>query len=139
MKIAGEARLIAVEDAARYRDALGTPLPAGPAGVAARAGARRRRATCVRRYARTHGPFTAAEAAARLGVGVAVVEATLRRLAETGRVVEGEFRPGGHGREWCDADVLRVAAAAIAGARCARRWSRSSRTCSGASSSPGTA
>ena len=27
--------------------------------------------------------------------------------ANTGRVIEGEFRPGGHGREWCDAEVLR--------------------------------
>ena len=47
----------------------------------------------VSRYARTHGPFTAAEAAARLGLGVAVVGTALKRLAADGRVVEGEFRP----------------------------------------------
>jgi ATP-dependent Lhr-like helicase len=47
----------------------------------------------VSRYARTHGPFTAAEAAARLGLGVAVVATALKRLAADGRVVEGEFRP----------------------------------------------
>ena len=46
--------------------------------------------------------------AARLGLGAAVVAATLQQLAQAGRVVEGEFRPGGQGREWCDADVLRV-------------------------------
>ena len=39
------------------------------------------------------GPFTAAEAAARLGLGVAVVGTALKRLAADGRVVEGEFRP----------------------------------------------
>ncbi|WP_410867181.1 DNA glycosylase AlkZ-like family protein, partial [Paraburkholderia sp. SIMBA_027] len=47
----------------------------------------------VSRYARTHGPFTAAEAASRLGLGVAVVNTALKRLAGDGRVVEGEFRP----------------------------------------------
>ncbi|MEZ5284307.1 MAG: crosslink repair DNA glycosylase YcaQ family protein [Vicinamibacterales bacterium] len=106
LRIAGEERAIAVEDAARYRDALGTPLPTGlPESllepVADATG------DLVRRYARTHGPFTANEVAVRLGLGPGVVLATLRRLALTGRVVEGEFRPGGHGREWCDADILR--------------------------------
>ena len=61
----------------------------------------------VARYARTHGPFQPAEAAARLGLGVAVVAATLQRLTATGRLVTGEFRPGGSGQEWCDAEVLR--------------------------------
>ena len=107
VRIAGEPRLIAVEDAARYRDGVGTPLPAGlPAALVEPAP--EAVTDLVRRYARTHGPFTPAEVAARLGVGVAVVELTLRQLAQSGRVVEGEFRPGGQGREWCDADVLRV-------------------------------
>ena len=61
----------------------------------------------VGRYARTHGPFQPAEVAARLGLGVAVVTATLQRLTGTGRLVTGEFRPGGSGQEWCDAEVLR--------------------------------
>ena len=61
----------------------------------------------VGRYARTHGPFTAAGAALRLGLGVAVVTDTLRRLADERRVTEGEFRPGGTGTEWCDVEVLR--------------------------------
>jgi ATP-dependent Lhr-like helicase len=107
LRIAGEDRLAAVEDAARYRDGLGTPLPAGlpeallepPADPLG---------DLVRRFARTHGPFTAADAAARFGLGVAIVDLTLRRLATTGRVVEGEFRPGATGREWCDAEVLRT-------------------------------
>jgi len=29
-------------------------------------------------------------------------------LLAIGRVVDGEFRPGGRGREWCDAEVLRT-------------------------------
>ena len=107
VRIAGEARLIAVEDAARYRDGVGTPLPPGlPASLVEPAP--EAMTDLVRRYARTHGPFTAPEVAARLGVGTAVVDATLRQLAESGRVVEGEFRPGGQGREWCDTDVLRT-------------------------------
>ena len=107
VRLAGEARFIAVEDAARYRDGVGTPLPPGlPAAFVEPAP--QAITDLVRRYARTHGPFMAAEAAARFGLGVAVVETTLAQLAGVGRVVEGEFRPGGHGREWCDADVLRV-------------------------------
>jgi ATP-dependent Lhr-like helicase len=30
----------------------------------------------------------------------------LKTLSATGRLLEGEFRPGGTGREWCDPDVL---------------------------------
>ena len=106
VRVAGEERLIAVEDAARYRDALGTPLPQGlPESLLEKSADAV--ADLVRRYARTHGPFTPADVASRLGLGPAVVEATLQRLASSGRVIEGEFRPGGHGREWCDAEILR--------------------------------
>ncbi|SDP65922.1 ATP dependent helicase, Lhr family [Arthrobacter sp. ok909] len=92
VNLAGVERFAAVEDAARLRDALGVPLPMGvPLAfiepVADPLG------DLVSRYARTHGPFTAAEAAARLGLGVAVVGTALKRLAADGRVVEGEFRP----------------------------------------------
>ncbi|MGO4804216.1 DEAD/DEAH box helicase [Arthrobacter sp. 2MCAF15] len=92
VNIGGAERYAAVEDAARLRDALGVPLPMGvPLAfiepVADPLG------DLVSRYARTHGPFTAAEAAARLGLGVAVVGTALKRLAADGRVVEGEFRP----------------------------------------------
>ncbi|BCW74337.1 ATP-dependent helicase [Arthrobacter sp. NicSoilB11] len=92
VNIGGVERFAAVEDAARLRDAIGVPLPMGvPLAfiepVADPLG------DLVSRYARTHGPFTAAEAAARLGLGVAVVGTALKRLAADGRVVEGEFRP----------------------------------------------
>jgi ATP-dependent Lhr-like helicase len=105
--VAGEKRLIAVEDAGRYRDALGVPLPPGlpSAFLEAVPGAG---LDLVRRYARTHGPFTAGEAARRFGLPLAGVEATLERLVGMGRVVEGGFRPGGVHREWCDVEVLRT-------------------------------
>jgi ATP-dependent Lhr-like helicase len=38
---------------------------------------------------------------------VAVVQQALERLEVAGRVVEGEFRPGGSGQEWIDVEVLR--------------------------------
>ncbi|WP_309709919.1 ATP-dependent helicase, partial [Pseudolysinimonas sp.] len=104
--IAGDARWAVVEDASRLRDALGVPLPIGvptafldpvddPVG------------DLVSRYVRTHGPFTAQDAADRLGLGVAVVTDVLRRFAADRRVVEGEFRPGATGIEWVDAEILR--------------------------------
>ena len=61
----------------------------------------------VRRYARTHGPFTLREAADRFALDTAAVENALRQLAHEGRVLEGGFRPGGLHREWCDAEILR--------------------------------
>jgi ATP-dependent Lhr-like helicase len=105
VQIAGDARIIPVEYAGRYRDALGVPLPQGlpesllqPVPHAPQ--------ELARRYARTHGPFTTADFSARYGLGRAAAEATLKELAGAGRLLEGEFRPGGSGREWCDPDVL---------------------------------
>ena len=67
VKIAGEKRLIAVEDAARYRDALGIPLPPGLPKALLEPVAQPV-LELVRRYARTHGPFTQGEAAKRFGL-----------------------------------------------------------------------
>jgi ATP-dependent Lhr-like helicase len=100
----------AVEDAGRLRDALGVALPVGvpevftevlpdPLG------------DLLRRHARTHGPFTAAQVAARFGLGTAVAQSALRPLERAGVVVQGRLRPdalGGVGDEYCDADVLRT-------------------------------
>jgi ATP-dependent Lhr-like helicase len=106
VSVAGEKRLIAVEDAGRFRDALGVALPPGlPSAfqVAVPDAA----LDLIRRFARTHGPFTTAEAAKRFGLANATVETVLNRLVQTGRIVEGGFRPGGTHREWCDHEVLR--------------------------------
>ncbi|MDQ4096150.1 MAG: DEAD/DEAH box helicase, partial [Actinomycetota bacterium] len=106
LRVAGEERWIAVEDAARMRDALGAALPVG-VPVAFLEPVADPLADLVGRYARTHGPFVAEDVAARLGLGVAVVTQALERLEAEGRVVEGEFRPGGSGREHIDVEVLR--------------------------------
>ncbi|MCW2857941.1 MAG: dependent helicase, Lhr family [Marmoricola sp.] len=106
VRIAGDERWAVVEDVARLRDGLGVPVPAGvpsaftdpvedPLG------------DLISRFARTHGPFTTADVAGRLGLGAAVARQTLLRLGAQGRVLEGEFRPSGTGSEWCDAEVLR--------------------------------
>jgi ATP-dependent Lhr-like helicase len=100
-------RLIAAEDAARYRDALGIPLPPGLA-VALLEPVAHPVLELIRRYARTHGPFTLREAADRFALDAGVVEEALRQLAHEGRVLEGGFRPGGLHREWCDAEMLRL-------------------------------
>jgi ATP-dependent helicase Lhr and Lhr-like helicase len=105
--VAREKRFIAVEDASRYRDALGTPIPHGVAErylqpVADPIG------DLVLRFARTHGPFTPQDVARRYGLGIAVITLTLERFVERGRLIEGEFRPEGTQREWCESEVLRT-------------------------------
>ncbi len=103
--IAGERRYAAAEDAGKLRDALGAGPPPGlPAAFLEPAPNALR--DVVHRYARTHGPFTAAETARRFGMGEAAVQEVLAGLAREGRVLEGAFRPGGTGREWCAPEVL---------------------------------
>jgi ATP-dependent helicase Lhr and Lhr-like helicase len=106
VRIAGADRWLAIEDAGRVRDALGVALPVGVPEVFTEP-VRDPMSDLVSRYARTHGPFHAQDVAGRLGLGVAVVGAALARLAAAGRLVQGEFRPGGAGLEWCDVEVLR--------------------------------
>jgi ATP-dependent helicase Lhr and Lhr-like helicase len=107
LRIAGERRIIASEDAARYRDGLGIPLPPGLAAALLEP-VTHPVLELVRRYARTHGPFTLREAAQRFALDTAAVEEALRQLAHEGRVLEGGFRPGGLHREWCDGEMLRL-------------------------------
>ncbi len=106
VRMGGLERFAAVEDVGRLRDGLGVPVPPGTPDVFGEP-VEDPVADLVARHARTHGPFTVEEVAARLGLGAAVVRLTLQRLASSGRVLEGEFRPGASGQEWCDAEVLR--------------------------------
>jgi ATP-dependent Lhr-like helicase len=107
IQVVGEKRLIAVEDAARYRDALGVPLPPGlPSAFLQEVP--HALTDLMRRFARTHGPFTTPDAAARFDLPGESVESVLQSLVQSGRVVEGGFRPGGIHREWCDNEVLRA-------------------------------
>ena len=108
VRIAGEPRFIAVEDAARYRDALGVPLPAGIPESLLQPVARsaRRSRAALRAHARAvHRCRSSRRATASASPAA---EAVLMRLAAEGRLLEGEFRPGGTRREWTDADVLRM-------------------------------
>ncbi|HEY7439591.1 MAG TPA: DEAD/DEAH box helicase [Acidimicrobiia bacterium] len=104
--VAGEPRTAAAEDAARYRDALGAAIPTGLPAVFTDP-VREPFHELIARYARTHGPFTSDEVAARFGVGEDRVIPVLTALESAQRVVRGEFRPGGSAREWCDVGVLR--------------------------------
>ena len=61
----------------------------------------------VRRYARTHGPFTLREAADRFALDAAAVENALRQLAQRDACLKADSGPGGLHREWCDAEILR--------------------------------
>ncbi|UUU39656.1 ATP-dependent helicase [Streptomyces sp. NBC_00162] len=106
VRIGGADHWAAIEDAGRLRDALGTALPVG-VPEAFTEPVKEPLGDLLARYARTHGPFTTVAVAARFGLGPAVTEGALHRLAAAGRVVEGEFHPAGIGQEWCDATVLR--------------------------------
>jgi ATP-dependent Lhr-like helicase len=106
VRVGGEARWIAAEDVARYRDALGiAPAPGTPAALLAPVSDPIQ--TLVARWARTHGPFVAGAVAARFALAAEEVEAVLRQLAAAGQIVLGHFRPGAPA-EWCDAEVMRL-------------------------------
>jgi ATP-dependent Lhr-like helicase len=106
---AGSTWWVAIEDIGRLRDAVGVAVPVGiPAGftdeVADPLG------ELLGRYARTRGPFSTAEAAARFGLGLRVAADALGRMAQDSRLVRGEFTDvaDGSGDQWCDAEVLRI-------------------------------
>ncbi|KRF34257.1 ATP-dependent helicase [Nocardioides sp. Soil805] len=105
-RMAGDERWTTVEDVGRLRDGLGVPVPPGTPDVFTEPH-EDPIGDLIARYARTHGPFTTADVAARLGLGEAVARHALQRLVSRGRLLEGEFRPSGSGSEWCDAEVLR--------------------------------
>jgi ATP-dependent Lhr-like helicase len=103
VRIAGEERWIAADEAGLYRDALGVPPPGGlPEGFLEEVDDAM--LSIVRRYARTHGPFPTAQLAGRYGIDPT---SSLRELERAGTLVRGELLPGGTEREWCDTEVLR--------------------------------
>jgi ATP-dependent Lhr-like helicase len=103
VRVAGEERLIAAEDAGRYRDAVGAMPPGGLPETFLEADEEPLE-SLVRRFARARGPFTTAEGNERFGRDV---EPVLRELERRQELVRGELRPGGTEREWCDPEVLR--------------------------------
>ncbi|CAB4576070.1 unannotated protein [freshwater metagenome] len=104
--VAGSERIIAAEDAGIYRDALGCALPLGLPDAFTMPVATPL-LQVVGRYSRTHGPFVARDVARRFGVSEERAASVCELLEANGRLVRGEFRPGGTEREWCDVDVLR--------------------------------
>jgi len=103
VRVGGEERYIAAEDAGLYRDALGVPPPGGLPETFLEDHPDAMRAL-VRRWARTHGPFPTARLAERYGIDPSPA---LRELESEGAMVRGELLPGGTEREWCDSEVLR--------------------------------
>ncbi|MGO9488537.1 MAG: DEAD/DEAH box helicase, partial [Solirubrobacteraceae bacterium] len=103
LRVSGEPRLIAADEAGLYRDAVGAAPPGGlPEAFLADVPDALRE--LVARYAATHGPFSTEQLHGRYGVDAAAV---LRELERDGLVVRGELRPGGTERDWCDVEVLR--------------------------------
>ena len=106
-----------VEDAARLRDGLGI-MPAAALPTALLQPVAEPLEDLVSRYARTHIPFTAQQAAEHFSrltpVGVGVLTPVLQRLQQQRRLSSGEFLPevlrasGTVGVEWVDAQVLRT-------------------------------
>lgn len=106
-----------VEDAARLRDGLGI-MPAAALPTALLDPVAEPLEDLVSRYARTHIPFTALQAAEHFSrltpVGVGVLTPVLQRLQQQRRLSSGEFlpevlrSPSAVGVEWVDAQVLRT-------------------------------
>ncbi|ACQ80703.1 DEAD/H associated domain protein [Beutenbergia cavernae DSM 12333] len=120
VRVAGREQWSAAEDAGRLRDALGTALPLGlPAAVLE--SVPDPFGDLVRRHARTHGPFTAAEVAHRFGLAPGAVLPVLRTFERDGTLTAGRLRPAASGasagsdgvpepgarEEFCDSEVLR--------------------------------
>ena len=106
--IGGVERIIAADDAGRYRDAFGCAVPLGLPREFTEP-VQRPLESVLARYARTHGPFTLDEVVSRFVITRERAAGALGALEGDQRVVRGEFRPlaGGSEREWCDAEVLR--------------------------------
>ncbi len=106
LKIAGEERWVAAEDAALYRDALGAVPPSGLPD-AFLAPVPRPMEQLVLRWACQHGPFLTRDLAERYGLLPAQLEAILQGLEARGQLLSGEFHPRGLQHEWCEPEVLR--------------------------------
>ncbi len=103
LRLGGEQRYVAAEEAGLWRDALAAVPPAGlPAAFLA--DVENPLEQIVARYARTHGPFGTGALRSRYGLDAG---AALRELERAGEIARGAIRPGGVDLEWCDVEVLR--------------------------------
>ncbi|NDB17977.1 MAG: hypothetical protein EB027_01655 [Actinobacteria bacterium] len=106
VRIGGQTRLAAIEDAGRLRDGLGVALPVGipdaftdvvPAPLH----------DLLARWARTRGPFTLADLCADWGLASAVATLVADDLVAQRRWRTGQFSADSHSTEFCDVDVVR--------------------------------
>ena len=103
LRLGGEQRYVAAEEAGLWRDALAAVPPAGlPAAFLA--DVENPLEQIVARYARAHGPFASGALRSRYGLDAS---AALRELERAGAIARGAIRPGGVDLEWCDVEVLR--------------------------------
>src|SRR6185312_6568741 len=107
LRIGGEERWISIEDAGRYRDALGVSPPIGVPEAFLKPTPEPLDGLLAR-FARTHAPFLVGEPAMRWALPESLVRHALEQLEAAGSLLHGDFRPGGVEREWCDQDVLRM-------------------------------
>ncbi|MDG5485869.1 ATP-dependent helicase [Mycolicibacterium gadium] len=107
---------VAVEDIGLLRDGVGVAVPVG-VPTAFTESVDDPLGELLSRYARTRGPFTTHDAAARFGLGLRVTADVLGRMAIDGRLIRGEFtaeaasatsNTAGDFTEWCDADILKI-------------------------------
>ncbi len=103
LRLGGERRYVAADEAGLYRDALGA-VPPGGLPEAFLGDVEDALTRLVARYACTRGPFTSAALHARYGLDTSAV---LRELERAGGLARGEIKPGGSELEWCDTEVLR--------------------------------
>lgn len=105
-----EARWIAAEDYARYRDAFqlgeAPPVPLPDELLEPHREPETARDIVLRVYARCHGPFTRDELTARYAFPDGWLDETLEILVSTGYLVTGRLAPGAEVRQWCDRRVL---------------------------------
>ncbi len=124
VKVAGEDRFAAVEDAARLRDALGVSLPRGLPGVFTEP-TDRPLETLVARFARTHGPFTAVDVGARLGASTERDPQRPRSARGRGSRAGGRVPPGGVGPRVGRHGRACAGCVSVPSRPCARRSNRS--------------
>lgn len=98
---------VAVEDIGLLRDGVGVAVPVG-VPTAFTESVDDPLGELLSRYARTRGPFTTRDAAARFGLGLRVTADVLGRMAIDGRLVRGEFTTESEGDQWCDSDILKI-------------------------------
>jgi ATP-dependent Lhr-like helicase len=107
VRIGGEDRVIAAEDTGRYLHALGVMPPQGmPLAFLEKPA--EPLVDLFSRYARTHGPFRVADAAARYGLRPEQAALALDLLVSRGRLMRGELHPELPGEFYCDAEVMRI-------------------------------